>query len=215
MIEQLFEFATNHFILVSMFFFLLFAFFVNEGKQGGAAVASSGLVNLINKEDAVVVDIRDAKDYKQGHIAGAINIPYASIDSRVKELEAHKDKPIVLVCKMGQHAGAAGRKLKAQGFENVRRLSGGMTEWNGSSLPVVKGDKEKGERDEKGDTAGKGKGKNRKKGSKNGAATNDSQNNQNSGTEHEADRDVAAGDDPDQKDAEGKDAGADKGNSGN
>lgn len=139
MLEQLFEFAVNHFILVSVFVFLLFAFFVNEGKQGGAAVATGGLVNLINKEDAVVVDIRDSKDYKQGHIAGAINIPYANIDSRMNELEAHKDKPVVLVCKLGQHAGAAGRKLRAQGFEDVRRLSGGMAEWNGASLPVVKG----------------------------------------------------------------------------
>ena len=139
MLEQLFEFAVNHFILVSVFVFLLFAFFVNEGKQGGAAVATGGLVNLINKEDAVVVDIRDSKDYKQGHIAGAINIPYANMDSRINELEAHKDKPVVLVCKMGQHAGAVGRKLRAQGFEDVRRLSGGMAEWNGASLPVVKG----------------------------------------------------------------------------
>ncbi len=138
MIAQLFEFAINHFILVSIFFFLLFAFFVNEGKQGGAAVATSALVNLMNKEDAVVVDIRDNKEYKKGHIAGAINIPYAALDSRMGELEEHKDKPVVLVCKIGQHAGAAGRKLKAQGFENVRRLAGGMTEWSGASLPVVK-----------------------------------------------------------------------------
>jgi len=139
MIEQLFEFVTNHFILVSIFVFLLFAFFVNEGKQGGAAVATGGLVTLINKEDAVVVDIRDAKEFKQGHIAGAINIPYGSLDDRLSELEAHKEKPVVVVCKMGQHAGAAGRKLKANGFDNVRRLSGGMAEWNNSSLPVVKG----------------------------------------------------------------------------
>jgi len=138
MIEQLFEFVVNHFILVSVFVFLLFAFFVNEGKQGGAAVATGGLVNLINKEDAVVVDVRDAKEFSQGHIAGAINIPYGSLDSRISELEPYKDRPVVVVCKMGQHAGAAGRKLKAQGFENVRRLSGGMAEWSGASLPVVK-----------------------------------------------------------------------------
>jgi len=44
----------------------------------------------------------------------------------------------VLVCKMGQSAGAAGRKLRADGFSDVRRLSGGMAEWNASNLPVVK-----------------------------------------------------------------------------
>lgn len=141
MIEQIFEFIFNHFILVSVFIFLLFAFFVNEGKQGGAAVATGGVVNLINKEDAVVIDLRDAKEYKQGHIAGAMNMPYTSIDNRVDELEKHKGKPLVLVDKMGQHAGAAGRKLKAKGFEDVRRLSGGMAEWNNAGLPVVKQEK--------------------------------------------------------------------------
>lgn len=138
MIEQLFEFIGNHFILVGLFIALLFAFLVNEGKQGGAAIGTSNLVNLINREDAVVIDIRDKKDFNLGHIAGAINIPYSQLDSRITELETDKEKPVVVVCKMGQNAGAAGRKLKAQGFTNVRRLSGGMSEWTASGLPLVK-----------------------------------------------------------------------------
>lgn len=138
MFEQIFSFIGNHYILVSIFVFLLVAFIINEGKQGGAAISTGNLVNLVNREEAVIVDIRDNKDFGAGHIAGAINIPFASIDSRVGELEPYREKPIVLVCKMGQHAGAAGRKLKAQGFLDVRRLSGGMAEWGASSLPVVK-----------------------------------------------------------------------------
>jgi len=136
--EQIFSFIGNHYILVSIFVFLLVAFIINEGKQGGAAISTGNLVNLVNREEAVIVDIRDNKDFGAGHIAGAINIPFASIDSRVGELESYREKPIVLVCKMGQHAGAAGRKLKAQGFLDVRRLSGGMAEWGASSLPGVK-----------------------------------------------------------------------------
>ncbi|MDA0977825.1 MAG: rhodanese-like domain-containing protein [Proteobacteria bacterium] len=138
MIEQLFEFATNHFILVSLFVFLLVAFFINEGKQGGSAITPSNLVNLVNRQGAVVLDIRESKEFGNGHIAGATSMPYAVVDSRMGELESFKDKPIVLVCKMGQHAGAVGRKLKAQGFEDVRRLSGGMAEWSASGMPVVK-----------------------------------------------------------------------------
>lgn len=139
MIAQLFEFALNHFILVGIFFALVIAFFVNESKQGGAAIATGGLVTLMNKEGAIVVDVRDNNDFKQGHIAGAVNIPYSSLESRAAELESHKEKPVVVVCKIGQHAGAAGRKLRSLGFSDVRRLSGGMAEWTGSSLPVVKG----------------------------------------------------------------------------
>jgi rhodanese-related sulfurtransferase len=66
-------------------------------------------------------------------------MPYSSIDQRVSELDESKEKPVVIVCKMGQHSSAAGKKLKSLGFENVRRLSGGMAEWNAAGLPVVKG----------------------------------------------------------------------------
>ena len=138
MVEQIFDFVTNHYVLVGVFAFLLVAFVINEGKQGGAAITPTNLVNLVNREGAMLMDIRDTKEYSSGHIAGALSMPIASIDARIGELESYKDKPVVLVCKMGQHASATGRKLKALGFENVRRLSGGMSEWTASSLPVVK-----------------------------------------------------------------------------
>ena len=138
MVEQIFDFVTNHYVLVSFFVVLLVAFVVNEGKQGGAAITPTNLVNLVNREGAMLLDIRDSKEYSSGHIAGAVSMPVSSIDARIGELESHKDKPVVLVCKMGQHASATGRKLKALGFEKVRRLSGGMSEWTASSLPVVK-----------------------------------------------------------------------------
>lgn len=137
MVEQLFEFVGNHPILVTVFVFLLVAFIINEGKQGGAAISPNSLVKLVNHEGAVIVDLRDSKDFNAGHIAGAVNIPLASVETRAGEIEKYKEVPIVLVCKMGQHASAAGRKLKALGFENLRRLSGGMMEWTSSNLPVV------------------------------------------------------------------------------
>ena len=138
LVEQIFQFVSNHYILVSAFVFLLVAFVINEGKQGGAAITPTNLVNLVNREGAILLDIRDPKEYSAGHIAGALSMPVSSIDARIGELESEKGKPVVLVCKMGQQASATGRKLKALGFENVRRLSGGMAEWTAGSLPVVK-----------------------------------------------------------------------------
>jgi rhodanese-related sulfurtransferase len=138
LVEQIFDFVTNHYVLVSGFVFLLVAFVINEGKQGGATITPTSLVNLVNREGALLVDIRDTKEFGSGHIAGAVSMPVSSIDARIGELESYKDKPVVLVCKMGQHASATGRKLKALGFDNVRRLSGGMAEWNATSLPIVK-----------------------------------------------------------------------------
>ena len=83
MVEQIFEFISNNFILVSIFVALLVAFVINEGKQGGAAISPSNLVNLVNREGAVIIDVRDMKEFGNGHIAGAVNMPYVNIDSRI------------------------------------------------------------------------------------------------------------------------------------
>jgi len=117
---------------------LLVLFIRNETQRGGRSVSAQELVNLVNREDAVVLDVRDQKEFEQGHIPNAVNIPYASLDGRMAELDQYKEQPIVLTCKMGQHAGTAGTALRKQGFLNVSRLSGGIAEWRNQNLPVVK-----------------------------------------------------------------------------
>ena len=139
MIAQFLEFVANHSLLVGAFLVLLALFVANEMRRGGARISAQEVVNLVNREGAVVVDLRERKEFEQGHIVDAINIPYGSLDERLRELEPYKDRPIVLACKMGQQAGAAGATLRKAGFADVRRLAGGMSEWRGSSLPVVKG----------------------------------------------------------------------------
>ena len=136
--DQLFTFIGNHPYLVGAFVVLLALFIRNEMTRGGATISAQELVDLVNKEGALVVDLRDATEFDQGHIVEAINIPYASFESRIDELEKHKDQHIVLACKMGQHSGTVGTQLRKAGFENVSRLRGGIAEWRGQSLPVVK-----------------------------------------------------------------------------
>ena len=136
---QLFEFVGNHLFLTGAFVVLLVAFVANEMRRGGRSISSQELVHLVNRESALVLDIRDRKEFEAGHIVDAKNIPFASLESRIGELEPWRDRPVVITCKMGQHSGAAGTQLRKAGFENVMRLAGGMTEWRSSSLPVVKG----------------------------------------------------------------------------
>jgi rhodanese-related sulfurtransferase len=138
MLDQLIEFAISHYVLVGLFFALLVAFFLNESRLGGATVSPSELVHLINKEEGVVLDIRDQTDFNAGHIVDAINVPFAGIDSRLADLKKYQASAVVIVCKMGQHSGAVGRKLRAAGFNNVRRLSGGIAEWRASNMPLIK-----------------------------------------------------------------------------
>ncbi|MEM9624256.1 MAG: rhodanese-like domain-containing protein, partial [Pseudomonadota bacterium] len=92
--EQLFVFIGNHPILVGVFVVLLVLFIRNEMNRGGASVSAQELVSLVNNESAVILDVRDKAEYDQGHIVDAINIPYASLESRADELDKYKDKPL-------------------------------------------------------------------------------------------------------------------------
>lgn len=138
-VQQLFEFIANHPLLVSTFSALLIAFIVNERVRGGKPLSPQEVVNLINRDGAIVVDVREHKEFESGHIVDALNIPQSALERRISELEAYRQKPLVLACRMGQHAGAAGTMLRKAGFEKVMRLGGGMIEWRSQNLPVVKG----------------------------------------------------------------------------
>ncbi len=136
--DQVFEFIGNHPFLVGAFVVLLVLFIRNETQRGGQSVTAQQLVNLVNTENAVVVDVRDAKEFASGHIVDAINIPFASLESRADELKEYADRPIIVTCKMGQHANAAGTLLRKHGLESVVKLTGGIMEWRNQNLPVVK-----------------------------------------------------------------------------
>lgn len=136
---RLFEFIGNNVILVSTFVVLLMLFIRNEVARGGKSVSPQQLVHMMNRDEAVVLDLRERKEFTEGHIIDAINIPQASLDSRINELEPYRERPVIVACKMGQQASAAGNILRKAGFSNVMRLSGGMTEWRGNDLPLVKG----------------------------------------------------------------------------
>ncbi|MBL4795318.1 MAG: rhodanese-like domain-containing protein [Pseudomonadales bacterium] len=136
--EQLLEFSIKHWELVLLFGGLVAALIATESRRGGLGVSSAELTALLNKQNAVVLDVRDAKDYRDGHITGAINIPFASVEGRLVELGQYKENPIIIVCKMGQHSAGVGKTLRSNDFTDVRRLTGGIGTWLADSMPLVK-----------------------------------------------------------------------------
>ncbi len=78
---------------------------------------------MVNGEQGVFLDLRDSADFGRGHIVDALNIPASKLDARIAELENFRDRPLILVCKMGQHSGAVGKKLNTQGFSQVSSIS--------------------------------------------------------------------------------------------
>lgn len=136
--DRLFEFVVNHYILVSLFVAFLIAILVLESRRGGTKISAQGAVSLINKDEAVVVDIRDRKEFGEGRITGSVNIPLNSIKTRANELSKFKEKQIIVADKMGQHSAMAVKQLNAEGYANVLRLNGGIADWKASNLPLVK-----------------------------------------------------------------------------
>lgn len=139
--ERLFEFAGNHPFLVSLFFALLILLLWNLLGSMAGGLGRPGpteLTQLMNREHALVVDIRNEEEFKSGHILNAVNIPESELQSRKKELEKARNKPIVLYCQNGTVSPRIARQLKAEGFENMSCLNGGLTGWQNAGLPVVR-----------------------------------------------------------------------------
>lgn len=136
--DRFFDFLINHYVLTASFFTLAVLFVLNEIARGGKGVSPQGLSQLVNRENALIVDIRDANEFRNGHISGSQNIPYARIDEHIPPLKKDLARPIVVVCNIGQTAGSAGLKFKQAGFTKVYKLEGGISGWKAQSLPVVK-----------------------------------------------------------------------------
>lgn len=136
--EQLLEFAANHTLLLVAFGVVFSALMWNLAADPGgkSAVDPHGATQLINHEDAVIVDVRSVAEFKDGHIVNAINIPLNGFEKGINQLEKHRDKPIVAVCRSGSRSGAAAKILRKKGFEKAKNLRGGMLAWSNASLPV-------------------------------------------------------------------------------
>jgi rhodanese-related sulfurtransferase len=131
------EFLGQEWMLALALLVVVALLMFHEGRKAGPSLSPQQAINLINSEQGVFLDLRENADFKQGHIVEALHIPATKLAGRLAELEKFRDKPIVLVCKLGQQSGAAAKQLKAGGFNRVYRMTGGMTEWNNLQLPVV------------------------------------------------------------------------------
>jgi len=107
--------------------------------SGATAVSPSEATMLINREDAVVLDVREAAEFTAGHLPEARNVPAAKIQERMAELHKFKERPIIVCCASGGRSAAACAPLRAAGFSRLYNLSGGIEAWRAASLPLKKG----------------------------------------------------------------------------
>ena len=107
-------------------------------SSGGPWVNTTQAIELINRQDALVLDVRDAGDYGAGHILGAKNLPLARIEEGAGEIGRKKERPLIVYDDGGERAARAAAELKKLGFTQVANLSGGLGAWRQAGLPVEK-----------------------------------------------------------------------------
>jgi rhodanese-related sulfurtransferase len=135
------QFLANNWMLVLIMFMsgaLLLFPLIQRRSSGMAEVGNVRLTHLINREDATVIDIREAREMSGSKIVGAIHIPFSQLKDRLGEVKADKSKPLVVYCARGQRALMAGGTLKAAGFTQLYNLNGGFKAWLDAGLPVEK-----------------------------------------------------------------------------
>ncbi|MFT6508200.1 rhodanese-like domain-containing protein [Colwellia polaris] len=120
-------------ILLSLFTFLAFA-------EETPPISQQALLTLMatpaNKP--LVLDVRSADEFAEGHIAGAINISHDEINANLSKIMAYKDQTVVVHCRSGRRAISAENDLRAAGFSDLRHLDGDMNAWQAADLPIVK-----------------------------------------------------------------------------
>lgn len=136
--EQLIEFAMNHWVLVLAFTLVAGVLIFNLSLGDKDAVEPTAATVLINNKEAVVVDVRPASDFNKGHIINAINIPSSGFSSQMSVLNKHKDKPIIVSCRSGAQSSSACQQLRKAGFEEVFNLKGGILAWQSANLPITR-----------------------------------------------------------------------------
>ena len=142
MLEKLPEFVGNHPILSIAFVGIVAALVYTEFSRltrKWKEISTAEATRLINRENAVVLDVSSLKDYQQGHIVNAIHIPASQASAEHGALKKVEGKPIIVVCPSGVYSSQACKKLLQTGLQQpLYALRGGMTSWRNDQLPVVK-----------------------------------------------------------------------------
>lgn len=107
-------------------------------RLSGVEQADTLKATRLYNDDALVLDVREDKEYAAGHIPKAKHIPLGSLNARLKELEKYRKKPILVTCRSGQRSARACGILKKAGFETVFNQAGGIIAWERANLPVEK-----------------------------------------------------------------------------
>jgi len=141
-LHRLPEFLGNHFYLAIAFFGVLVALLASEAQRflrGYTALTPAGLTQLINRDNALVIDVSSQGEFEKGHVPGSRHLLPSQVDPEHKDLAKARETPVALVCRNGQASAQAAQKLKKAGFAKVFWLDGGIAAWTEAQMPLARG----------------------------------------------------------------------------
>jgi rhodanese-related sulfurtransferase len=124
-------------ILIALSSGAMLAWPLVRGGSGGGLTAQ-GAVQLINRERAVVVDVREPDEFAAGHVTGAKNVPLDQLETKLAGTVKNKSLPLLLMCASGARAQRAVATARKLGYEQAQAISGGLKSWKDANLPVEK-----------------------------------------------------------------------------
>jgi rhodanese-related sulfurtransferase len=107
-------------------------------RRGRGGLSAAQATQLINRRNAVVVDLRPAADYAGGHLPQARHLEFAELQAKIAQIAKNKRTPVLLVCQTGQQSNKAVRIVEGAGYAEVHVLQGGVNAWQQAGMPVVK-----------------------------------------------------------------------------
>ena len=96
------------------------------------------MINAPKSEAYVILDVRSAEEFSEGHLPGAINVSHDQIEQHLTDLSQHKDTLVVVHCRSGRRAQVAETALINNGFSKLQHLAGDYKGWVAADLPIVK-----------------------------------------------------------------------------
>tara|TARA_B100000686_G_C16328744_1_gene732049 strand:- start:278 stop:691 length:414 start_codon:yes stop_codon:yes gene_type:complete len=133
-----FLFISQNFIAVTLLLLSITALIIYEGRKGGKKLSPGEATRKINKENALVLDLRPSQEFSSGHIAGSINVQEDQLEQHLITKKYPKEAPIILVCRTGMSSKKSGNSLIKLGYLDVNLVGGGMMSWEGNGMPLSK-----------------------------------------------------------------------------
>ncbi|WP_225721318.1 rhodanese-like domain-containing protein [Candidatus Vallotiella sp. (ex Adelges kitamiensis)] len=115
---------------------LLWPCWLSLGSTG--ACPPQEAVQLINRRNAIIIDLRDDDEFVRGHLPQARHLLFHELENKVAQMVKNKKTPVLLVCQDGKHSAQARKIMRETGYAEVFTLQGGIKTWQHSNMPVIK-----------------------------------------------------------------------------